>query len=112
MTVTIGRRELLASLGGAAAWPLAARAHQTRAADARPRIAFLTLGPQQSVHLAFVDGLRRLGYAQDRNLDIDHRYGEVDKFKKLAQEFIALKTHILVAVSLSVGIVLISVAPT
>ena len=48
------------------------------AADARPRIAFLTLGPQQSVHLAFVDGLRRLGYAQDRNLDIDHRYGDVD----------------------------------
>src|SRR6516164_929796 len=106
------RREFIALLGGAAAWPLAARAQQTRAADARPRIAFLALGPQQSVHLAFVDGLRRLGYAQDRNLDIDHRYGDVEKLKPLAQELIALKPDILVADSPSAAIAFKSVAPT
>jgi putative tryptophan/tyrosine transport system substrate-binding protein len=101
------RREFITLLGGAAAaWPLAG------AADARPRLAFLTLGPQQNVHLAFVDGLRRLGYAQGRNLDIDHRYGDVEKLKPLAQELIALKPDILVADSPSGAIAFKSVAPT
>ena len=82
------RRKFISLLGGAAAWPLAARAQQTRAADASPRIAFLTLGLQEN-YPAFVDGLRRLGYAQGRNLDIDYRYGPVEKLEPLARELIA-----------------------
>ena len=102
------RREFIALVAGAVAgWPVVAGA-----ADARPRLAFLGLGPQQNVHLAFVDGLRRLGYAQGRNLDIDHRYGDVEKLKPLAQDLIALKPDILVADSPSVAIAFKSVAPT
>jgi putative tryptophan/tyrosine transport system substrate-binding protein len=102
------RREFLALLGGAVAgWPMVAGA-----ADARPRLALLGLGPQQNVHLAFLDGLRRLGYAQGRNLDIDHRYGDVEKLKPLAQELIALKPDILVADSPSAATAFKSLAPT
>ena len=58
MTVTIGRRELLVALGGAAAaWPLAARAQQ----PAMPMVGFLHLGSPEPVGpnvAAFRQGLK------------------------------------------------------
>jgi hypothetical protein len=112
MASYIGRRRFLATLlgGAAAAWPFAAHAQHTRAADAIPRIAFLTLGLQEN-YPAFVDGLRRLGYAQGRNLDIDYRYGPVEKLEPLARELIALKPDILVASAPSAAIAFKGVAP-
>jgi putative ABC transport system substrate-binding protein len=106
------RRTLITMLSGAAAaWPLAARAQQPGAAGARPRIAFLALALREN-YPAFVDGLRRLGYAQGRNLDIDYRYGLVQNLKPLAQELIALKPDILVGETPSAVIAFQSVAPT
>jgi putative ABC transport system substrate-binding protein len=72
MTVTIGRRELLAALGGAAAaWPLAARAQQ-RAGRVR-RIAWLGIGRADEPS-PYVDslraGLRELGWIEGSNLTI------------------------------------------
>ena len=95
MTVTIGRRELLAALGGAAAaWPFTARA-----AGPRPRIAVLSINSEQDERknvAAFVDGLRAIGYVTTQNVDIDYRYAEGDttRLKPLAQELIAFKPDV------------------
>ena len=106
----IGRRQFI--IGGTVAlWPLAAGAPQTCAADASPRIAFLALALREN-YPDFVDGLRRLGYAQGRNLDIHYRYGPVEKLEPLARELIALKPDVLVAETPSPAIAFQTVAPT
>src|SRR5262249_14616471 len=71
MTVTIGRRELLAALGGAAAWPLAARAQQ---GERMRRIGVLETisAPLNAANYdALRQGLRELGYVGGRNLVIE-----------------------------------------
>src|ERR1700741_3052478 len=81
MTVTIGRRELLAALGGAAvAWALAARAQQPKV----PGIGFLNSGSPGAfgpVVSAFRQGLGEDGYVEHRNVGIEYRWaeGQVDR---------------------------------
>ena len=74
MTVTIGRRELLAALGGAAAgWPLAVRAQQ----PAIPVVGYLDIGtPSGAAYdvAALREGLGQAGYIEGRNLAIEFRF--------------------------------------
>ena len=75
MTVTIGRRELLAALGGAAAaWSLAARAQQ---GGKIPTVGYLwhAGNPQEEVPYfeALLEGFARLGYVDGRNIKLEHR---------------------------------------
>jgi putative ABC transport system substrate-binding protein len=89
MTVTIGRRELLATLGGAAvAWPLAARAQQPL-----PVIGFLHQGSAEPLSLtnAFRKGLREVGFIEGQDVTIEDRAadGHYDRLPALAAELVA-----------------------
>src|SRR5215472_10576957 len=70
MTSHIGRRKFLATLGGAAAWPLAARAQQP---GKIPRIGIIDDSPRWN---AFRHGLRDLGYLEGQNIAFDYAYAD------------------------------------
>jgi hypothetical protein len=64
------RREFVTLLGGAATWPLAARAQQ---ASKIWRMGFIAHG-HESFYNALFEGLREYGYEEDRNLIVERRY--------------------------------------
>jgi len=75
MASHIARRKFLATLGGAAAWPLAAHAQQ----PAMPVVGFVHPGtPDAWEHLVavFRQGLRAAGYVEDRNVALKYRWAE------------------------------------
>jgi putative ABC transport system substrate-binding protein len=78
------RRQFIAALGGAAAWPVVARAQQSERNERTRRIG-LILGameaedPESQTRLAaFRQGLEALGWSEGRNIRIDYRYGGGD----------------------------------
>jgi putative ABC transport system substrate-binding protein len=80
MTAKMKRREFITLLGGAAAWPLPARAQQT---ERMRRIGVLIVYPQtdregQVRIAAFLDTLHRLGWTDGRNVRFDYRWSVSD----------------------------------
>ena len=98
MASHIERRKFLATLGGVAAWPIAARAQQ---AGKLPTIGFLggsTAAAQSQWTSAFVQRLRELGWTEGRNVAIEYRWGEGRdaRYAEIAAEFVRLKVDVIV----------------
>src|SRR5262249_36905310 len=98
---TMKRRDFVTLLGGALAWPLAARA-QPR--EPRGRIGVL-MGlaaddPESQLRVAaFSQGLGELGWTIGRNVNVDYRWaaGEADRYRRFAAELLALAPNVILA---------------
>jgi putative tryptophan/tyrosine transport system substrate-binding protein len=94
------RREFIAGLGSAAAWPVAARAQQ---GDRMRRVSVLVLGENGPVGqqrlAALRDGLKELGWIEGRSVRFDVRWGAGDAalFRKYAAELVGLNPDLIVA---------------
>jgi putative ABC transport system substrate-binding protein len=95
------RREVIALLGGAAAWPLVARAQQ---ADRMRRIGVLYGGAATDVQAQpglarFTRALEELGWTPGRNIVIEYRFaaGDTDRMRTHAKELVELRPDVIVA---------------
>jgi len=98
MAIRIRRREFIATLGGAVAWPLAAHAQQ----PAMPVIGHLagsSPGPYAPFVSAFHNGLKDAGYVEGQNVAIEYRWaeGQYDRLSALAADLVRSRVTVIVA---------------
>jgi putative tryptophan/tyrosine transport system substrate-binding protein len=98
MSADMKRREFITLLGGAAAWPLMARAQQ----PTMPVVGFLhSLSPEVFAPFlaAFREGLSEAGFIDGQNMRIDFRWaeGQYDRLPAMAKELVGQQVALIVA---------------
>jgi len=91
------RRQFITLLGGAAAWPLAARAQQAKKI---PRIGVLWSNPPATFEF-MRQGLMDFGYVEGRNITFEFRWaeGKLDQLSQLAAELVRLQVDVIVTLA-------------
>jgi len=93
--MTLRRREFITLLGGAAAWPVAARAQQ----PSLPVIGVLSANPRESLSKGIRQGLGETGYVEGRNMAIEFHWAEnqFDRFPLLAGDLVRRPVAVILA---------------